>query len=109
MTVLCNCPKLFSLLTDANGRAPSAKVTPEQQMLAQRVSELMAANSLDELVHHKTSGLNISNPPPNPTFTMILKKKTQLVFTVSEPDERITDDFRSWNLVKSVNLLKIER
>ena len=108
MTVHCNCPKLFSLLTDASERKKNAPPF-EQRKLDQRVSELMAADSLDELIHHKSNGLTINIQPPNLTFAMNLDTHTQLIFSASQPDDRVTTKSSSWSFVKSVNLIRIER
>lgn len=102
MTVLCCCPKLYALLT---GRVQSKSVSLEQRKLSQRVSELMAADSLDEFVCSKCFGLIMSVKPPNPTFTMTLTANRNLVFSVEDPDARITSDSASWSFVKAVRLI----
>ena len=100
MVVLCCRPDLHALLTKRVQR-----ISLEQRKLSQRVAELMAADSLDEFVCSRCFGLNMTVQPPNPTFTMTLTTEKNLVFSVVDPDDRITADASSWSLVKSVNLI----
>lgn len=81
----------------------------ESDKLIQRVSELMAAESLEDFTSYGSANLQLIAPPPEPRFKMQIQTKLNLIFS-PQIEVALTDQTTiDLNLVRSIHLIGLER
>ena len=81
----------------------------ESDKLIQRVSELMAAESLEDFTSYDSVNLQLIAPPPEPRFKMQIHTKLKLIFS-PQIEVALTDQTTiELNSVRSINLIGLER
>lgn len=105
------CPdQLLSVLRLETRKLHEVSIdSDESAKLIQRVSELMAAESLEDFTSYDSANLQLIAPPPEPRFKMQIQTKLNLIFS-PHIDVALTDQTKiELKSVRSINLIGLER